>query len=45
MTRYLPRFTKGNAKVRYHALRHMNVATLEQRQAFIAEVRKAMVEF
>jgi NAD(P)H dehydrogenase (quinone) len=45
MTRYLPRFTGGGAKVDYHALRHMNVATLEQRKAFMAKVRRAMVEF
>jgi len=45
MTRYLPRFTGGRAKVDYHALRHMNVATLEQRQAFIAKVRAAMARF
>ncbi len=45
MTRYLPRFTKGNAKVDYYALRHMNVATQEQREAFIAKVRAAMARF
>jgi len=45
MTRYLPRFTGGRAKVDYYALRHMNVATLEQRQAFIAKVRAAMARF
>jgi putative NADPH-quinone reductase len=45
MTRYLPRFSGGRAKVDYYALRHMNVATLEQRQAFIAKVRTAMVRF
>ena len=45
MTRYLPRFTGGRAKVDYHALRHMNVATLEHRQAFIAKVRAAMARF
>jgi putative NADPH-quinone reductase len=45
MTRYLPRFSGGNAKVDYLTLRHMNVATLEQRQAFIAKVRAAMTRF
>ena len=45
MTRYLPRFTKGKAKVDYYALRHMNVATVEQRQAFMRKVRAAMARF
>ena len=45
MTRYLPRFTGGKAKVDYYALRHMNVATLEQRQAFMRKVRAAMTRF
>jgi putative NADPH-quinone reductase len=45
MTRYLPRFTDGNAKVDYHALYHMNVATLERREAFMAKVRTAMARF
>jgi NAD(P)H dehydrogenase (quinone) len=42
VTRYLPRLTGGKAKVRYHALYHMNVATLEQRTAFIGKVSEAM---
>ncbi len=33
MTRYLPRFTGGSAKVDYYPLYHMNVATLAQREA------------
>jgi NAD(P)H dehydrogenase (quinone) len=45
MTRYLPRFTGGAAKVDYYPLYHMNVATLAQRKAFMAKVRAAMVEF
>jgi len=45
MTRYLPRFSGGRAKVDYYALRHMNVATLEQRQAFMLKVRAAMARF
>jgi len=44
MTRYMPRFSKG-AKVDYHALYHMNVATDEIRKAFLAKVRAAMVRF
>ena len=45
MTRYLPRFSGGRAKVDYYALRHMNVATLEQRVAFMRKVRAAMASF
>jgi NAD(P)H dehydrogenase (quinone) len=45
MTRYLPRFTGGAAKVDYYPLYHMNVATLEQREAFVAKVHAAMVRF
>jgi len=41
--RYLPWFTGSKAKVRYHALYHMNVATEDRRKGFIAAVRKAMV--
>ena len=44
MTRYLPRFSPG-AKVDYYPLYHMNVATDQQRKAFIAKVRAAMVRF
>lgn len=42
ITRYLPRLTSGRAKVQYHALYHMNVATPEQRQGFIARIRGVM---
>ena len=45
MTRYLPRFTGGKAKVDYYPLYHMNVATDEQRKAFLAKVRAAMLRF
>lgn len=44
MTRYMPRFSKG-ARVDYHALYHMNVATEEKRKAFLAKVRAAMLRF
>jgi NAD(P)H dehydrogenase (quinone) len=39
ITRYLPRLMQKRAKVEYHALYHMNVATLDQRQGFIAKVK------
>ncbi len=42
ITRYLPRLTSGRARVQYHALYHMNVATLEKRQGFIARVKGVM---
>ena len=42
VTRYLPRLVHPKARVAYHALYHMNVATLEQREAFMARVRMAM---
>jgi NAD(P)H dehydrogenase (quinone) len=42
VTRYLPWFTGRRARVRYHALYHMNVATMAQRSDFIARVRNAM---
>jgi putative NADPH-quinone reductase len=45
MTRYVPRFTDGRARVDYYPLYHMNVATEPQRIAFMAKVRKAMAEF
>ena len=45
MTRYVPRFADGKAKVDYYPLYHMNVATPEQRQAFMAKVRAAMARF
>ncbi|MGL4729484.1 MAG: NAD(P)H-dependent oxidoreductase, partial [Bosea sp. (in: a-proteobacteria)] len=37
ITRYFPRLAP-KAKVEYHALYHMNVATLDQRKGFIAKV-------
>ena len=43
--RYLPWFTGGMAKVRYHALYHMNTATLARRNRFLAKVRKEMQRF
>jgi putative NADPH-quinone reductase len=42
VTRYIPWFTGRRARVRYHALYHLNVATAEQRAAFIARVAAAM---
>jgi hypothetical protein len=43
--RYLPWFTGSRAKVRYHALYHMNVATSEKRICFLALVRLEMRRF
>ena len=43
--RYLPWFTGGKAKVRYHALYHMNTATAEKRSRFLAKVRREMQRF
>jgi NAD(P)H dehydrogenase (quinone) len=42
VTRYLPWFTGRRARVRYHALYHMNIATADQRAAFIQRVSSAM---
>jgi len=42
MTRYLPWFTGFKARVRYHALYHMNTATAVRRRRFLVEVRQAM---
>ena len=42
VTRYLRWFTGGKARVEYHALYHLNVATEKQRIAFIGHVAKAM---
>jgi NAD(P)H dehydrogenase (quinone) len=42
ITRYLPRLIHGKARIRYMALYHMNVATLDQRKGFISQVCKAM---
>jgi len=43
--RYLPWFTGGKAKVRYHALYHMNTATPARRARFLAKVRREMARF
>jgi putative NADPH-quinone reductase len=45
VTRYMPRFADGKAKVDYYPFYHMNVATDAQRKAFIAKVRAAMARF
>lgn len=45
ITRYLPWFTGFKAKVRYHALYHMNIATVAQRSRFLAKVRREMERF
>jgi NAD(P)H dehydrogenase (quinone) len=42
VTRYLPWFTGRTASTKYHALYHLNVASLAQRKAFITKVAKAM---
>jgi len=44
MTRYMPRFSPG-AKVDYYPLYHMNVATDEQRKAFLKKIRSALATF
>jgi NAD(P)H dehydrogenase (quinone) len=43
--RYLPWFTGGRARVHYHALYHMNVASAEKRSRFLAKVRREMSRF
>ena len=45
VTRYLKWFAARGARVDYHALYHLNVATLEQRRGFIARVGAAMARF
>jgi len=42
MKRYLPRLMNPNVRVSYHALYHMNIATKDQRTAFMARTREAM---
>ncbi|CAN5344528.1 NAD(P)H-dependent oxidoreductase [soil metagenome] len=42
VTRYLRWFTGGKARVDYHALYHLNVATEAQRTAFIGRVAEAL---
>ena len=43
--RYLPWFTGSRVRARYHALYHMNVATPEKRNRFLALVRREMRRF
>ena len=43
--RYLPWFTGSRAKVRYHALYHMNTASEAKRLRFLATVRRQMERF
>lgn len=45
ITRYLPWFTGSRARVRYHALYHMNTATAARRARFLAKVRQEMARF
>jgi len=45
VTRYLRWFASAKVKVDFHALYGMNTATAAQREAFIAEVGRAMGEF
>ena len=45
VTRYVKWFAARGARVEYHALYHLNVATLTQRQGFIARVSAAMSRF
>ena len=40
--RYLAWFANRRARVDYHALYHMNVATASQREAYLEKVRTAM---
>jgi NAD(P)H dehydrogenase (quinone) len=44
VTRYLRWFIARHARVKYHALYHMNVADDARRKAFMARVRHAMVK-
>jgi putative NADPH-quinone reductase len=45
VTRYVRWFAGKGAKAEYHALYHLNVATLAQRERFIRKVRAAMESF
>jgi NAD(P)H dehydrogenase (quinone) len=45
VTRYLRWFASAKAEVDFHALYGMNTATTAQREAFIAQVGRAMGEF
>jgi NAD(P)H dehydrogenase (quinone) len=42
VTRYIPWFTGNKARVRYHALYHMNVASTAKREAFLTKVGGVM---
>jgi putative NADPH-quinone reductase len=42
VTRYVRWFTGGKARADYHALYHLNVATDEQRAAFMTKVERAL---
>ena len=44
VTRYLPRLADPRARVSYHALYHMNVASETKRSAFLAHVRSALAK-
>jgi NAD(P)H dehydrogenase (quinone) len=44
VTRYLPRLMSKTTKVSYHALYHMNIASLDQRTGFMRRVRGAMAD-
>ena len=45
LTRNLPWFTGFRARVRYHALYHMNTATAVRHRRFLIAVREAMERF
>ena len=45
VTRYVKWFAARGAQVEYHALYHLNIATLEQRQRFVRRVGAAMAKF
>ncbi len=45
VTRYVKWFAAPGARVEYHALYHLNIATLEQRQGFVRRVGAAMAKF
>jgi NAD(P)H dehydrogenase (quinone) len=44
VTRYLRHLMSKNVRVTYHALYHMNIASLEQRKGFMEKVRRAMAK-
>ena len=45
VTGYIKWFAARSARVDYHALYHLNVATLAQRQAFVTRVGTAIARF